>query len=110
MAETIWRSGILRAVWHPAGRFPEDTRPRFIRANFDVLTWVPNAGAAPETWIVTRGGDGFTYAAVNEGTLVDDLEISREFGFYAAEPIIIDVHQGDGDGDDWHSLHCFGYV
>jgi hypothetical protein len=105
MAETVWETGKLRAVWHPIGKRANGEQ-RFRRANFDVLQWA-STGGAWDTYIVPLGTARITNADV---TLLEAERIGTEFGYYDIEPIVIDVHESDGRSDSWKALHSFGYI
>jgi hypothetical protein len=106
MAEAIWEKGTLRAVLQPVGR-RENGEMRYRRALFDVLEWASVEGQPRETYILPRGIVAVTGTDVNALNEAD--EIGREFGYYDAQPLIIEPHEGDGKSDSWRALHAFGY-
>lgn len=107
MAEQVWTTGRLTAVYQPAGTHAGGSA-RWRRAPFDLLTWASTSGGAPETYVSTHVGfdDGFP-AVIDDS---DAVGTGHEFGFYDFEAVIVEPHQGNGLDDSWKSLHSLGYL
>lgn len=109
MAEaSIFENGRLTDVWTPAGRDPGGAL-RFRRANFDVLLWAASSANVPEHYVVPLGLErisGADVALKADGS----PQIGQDFGYYSADSLVIDTHQGDGMSDTLQSLHSFGPV
>ena len=109
MAETIWEKGKLKAVYQPAGR-RENGELRYRRANFDVLEWTAPGASRSDTFVVPLGLVRIVSADTNLNANDGDAQLGHEFGYYDPEITVVEPHEGDGRGDSWKSLHCFGYV
>lgn len=107
MADTIWESGKITQVVHPAGSWDNGQR-RFKLANFELLQWASILGGLQEMYVVPVGTTSFV--ASDLGVAVRDQECGREFGFYDGSPfVVVDFHQADGS-DNLLGLHAFGVL
>jgi hypothetical protein len=105
MADTVWESGKLTQVFHPAGSWDSGQR-RLKLANFELLQWARELGGVSEQYVVPVGIA--TFQATDLGVAVREQETGREFGFYDGSPsLVVDYHQADGS-DNILGLHSFG--
>ena len=106
MAEQVWTSGRLTAVYQPVG-IDAFGRERFRRASFDLLEWAPVAGAPVAVYVNTLGFSNTDSASID---LNEAYMNGHEFGFYRLDSIVVEPHDGNGDDDTWVALHSFGYI
>lgn len=106
MAEQVWTSGRLTAVYQPVGRDGLG-RERFRRAAFDLLEWAPVDGDPVNVYVNTVGSELPNSASAD---LKEAFANGHEFGFYRLDSIVVDPHQGNGEDDTWVALHSFGYI
>ena len=111
MAESVWQAGKLRAVYQPAGR-RINGEARYRRANFDVLEWTPPGASQSSSYVLPLGTVRVVAGEMNiSATNGDgDSQFGQEFGYYEPEILVVDLHEGGGQGDTWKDLHSFGYV
>ena len=110
MAESIWTAGKLTAVYQPAGRFSDGTT-RFRRAPIDLMIWASDSSSSGDMYINTLGFERLSSASI--GLIDDDAEAPQaghEFGYYSMQPLIVDVHDGNGQNDGWPAVHMLGYI
>ena len=100
---SVFETGRLTDVWTPSGK-DQFGQTRYRRANFDVLTWTVNS--IPETYVLPLGLERINSAEV----VLKDSQTGHEFGYYTADSLILEQHQGDGMSDTLPALHSFGVV
>ena len=106
MAEIAWETGKLQAVLHPVGKRANGEQ-RYVRGNYDVLEWQAPGASAPSQYVVPLSiGERISAGGVN----LTDVQIGHEFGYYDLERHVIELHEADGRGDSWRSLHSFGTI
>lgn len=104
-AETIWETGVLKAVLHPVGKSGDNGKVRYRYGNFELLQWASQLGGLVEQYVVPTGianYDGREFSVSRQ-----DIEIGREFGYYDGQALVIELHAGDGS-DTLPGLHSFG--
>lgn len=102
----IWNSAKLNPVFYKAGKFTNDQAPRYLKAPFDVVTIKGKVYLMPVSQCYTTQAIAQTSASDAE-----QAEMSRS-GWYAdLNPIVVGKQEmGSKDGDDWKSMHAFGWL
>jgi hypothetical protein len=111
MAEPVYESGKLRAVWYKTGE-RDDGTPKLKRANFDVLQWAPVSGGVASKFVVPLGISRVDGKDLNDLVSIDAAdvtEVGQEFGYYDGKNFVIEQHQHDGSDSIW-GVHGFGYL
>lgn len=88
MAEDNWNKATKKMVVHPAGKDVYG-RPRYSRANFDLMEWEGPTGSTRETYVVPVGQASWTSIEINLAGKTDPLMVS-DFGYYELSPIILE--------------------
>lgn len=107
MAENIWARGKLKSVFYPAGSRANGER-RYMPAPFDVLIWASVSNGEEDTWVVPASIEALDAKSLNRSDLRDSQNW-MEFGYYDAEPMIIEEHLSNG-ANNLLGLHGFGYL
>jgi len=106
-----WEAGKLTPVYNQVGNAANGEK-RYVRANYDLLSWSPTGAGAPTTFVVplgfTRVQSADAQVQLNDNE--DAFAIGREFGFYDLSIQVLEQHQANGLSDSWFALHGFGPI
>lgn len=101
--------GEIKPVFYRFGKFPNDQRPRYIRAPFVILKLNGQEYVMP-----TIGGS--SAADLNNILSSDSYDLEQinaraDFGFESDEEFVLGEHElGSLDNDTWVGCHKFGVI
>lgn len=104
MAEDNWQKAKKQMVVHPAGR-DSYGRPRYTRANFDLMEWEGPTGTTREKYVIPVGFSGISSVELSLAGKTDPLMVS-DFGYYELEPVILENQFDQGIFE----VQRFGYL
>ena len=104
MAEDNWNKARKQIVVHPAGKDAYG-RPRYSKANFELMDWEGPTGTTRERYVVPVGFSDFTASEISIAGKTDPLMVS-DFGYYELQPVILENQFDQGIFE----VQRFGYL
>lgn len=111
---SIWTEAERQPVFLAMSHFPDDQRPRYARAPFDLLRADLDGDGAREFYLETVGWQAGTDDLHSSSAAIDDVDypfqVRTGYGYLAFPALIEDAGLGRGTDDTWVSQHYFGPI
>ena len=108
---SIWTDAQVQPVYYRMGNIKNDQRAAYVIAPFKIVKMDNGSGASPQTYVST-GGTEMGYVDIISSNNPRETEFQSYNGWgYITNIITLEYHQmGDGDDNDWTSVHAFGLI